>query len=293
MSTLVATAAPIISTTAVPITRTPPVQARSGMIAAPAAAGIMMAREAAGAIQAKFQLSTPCSGSLATTSPSTTAPAKPRTIPAIAISDSVVRKGTDTAWAVMLLGCVGRLEALVALRLFVLGRVGHCRAAQHRYAAGAHQLDHLEVLEQLNQGIDLVFVAGGLDDDRVRGDVHNLGVEDVDDLQDLAAVRAVGPHLDQGQLAADDVLFRDVADVDDVYELVHLLDDLLGVSAGVDDEGHAGQPLLLRVADGKALDVEPALTPLGGDAVEDAGAVLPQGYPAFPLLFFQNKYTSL
>src|SRR3990172_2894437 len=150
-------------------------------------------------------------------------------------------------------------------------------APQHRHAARAHQLYHLEVRQQGDERFDLLLVARDLHDHGVRPYIHHLSVEDVHQLYDLASVARIRAHLHHRHLAADHALRRDVADVHDLYQLIDLLDDLLGVGVGVDDEGHAGEPRRLRMADGEALDVEAALAPLGSDTVEDAGPVLYQG----------------
>src|SRR3990172_1148536 len=151
------------------------------------------------------------------------------------------------------------------------------RAPQHRHATRAHQLDHLEVRQQGDERFYLLLVAGDLHDHGVRPHVHHLGVEDVHQLDDLAPVARIRAHLHHRHLAADHAFRRNVADVHNLYQLIDLLDDLLGIRAGVDDEGHAGEPRRLRMADGEALDVEATLAPLGGDPVEDAGPVLHQG----------------
>ena len=122
----------------------------------------------------------------------------------------------------------------------------------------------------------MVLVAGRLDDDRVGFHVDDLGFEHLGDVDDVTARFAVRLHLHHRQLAAHDVLVRDVPDVHDVDQLVELTDDLLGVRVSVDDEGHAGEPGLLGVPDREAFDVEPALPPLGGDAIEHARPVFDQ-----------------
>ena len=91
----------------------------------------------------------------------------------------------------------------------------------------------------------------------VDADVDDLGAEDVDDLDDGAAVLLRGGDLDQRQLARDDVVGRDVADLHDLDDLEELLRHLLDVVRGaVDGEGHAREARDLAVADREALDVE-------------------------------------
>ena len=56
-------------------------------------------------------------------------------------------------------------------------------------------------LYEAQEGLDLVLVAGDLDDQVVGGDARDLGVENLDDLDDLRARLAGGPDLDEGELA--------------------------------------------------------------------------------------------
>ena len=87
-----------------------------------------------------------------------------------------------------------------------------------------------------------------------------------------ALMQAVIQH--GGQLTGDDVLRRDVGDVDDLDHFEELLRHLVDVMLGaVDGEGHARQSRYLRVADRQRLDVKATLAPLRGDAVEHAGLV--------------------
>ena len=92
-----------------------------------------------------------------------------------------------------------------------------------------------------------------------------------------AAGLVVRRDADQRQLTRDHGLGRDVFDLHDLDDLEELLRHLVDVVGGaVDGEGHAREAGDLGVANRQRLDVEAALPPLRGDAVEHAGLVLDQ-----------------
>ena len=79
----------------------------------------------------------------------------------------------------------------------------------------------------LSMRLQLVGAAGGLDGDGLRGDVHGLGAEQLDDLDDLGAGLVVGAHLHQNQFALDGGGRLQLDDLQHVDQLVELLGDLL------------------------------------------------------------------
>ena len=90
-------------------------------------------------------------------------------------------------------------------------------------------------------------------------------------------VRASAWHLHQGELPRDHVLGVEVADLDDVDELVELLGHLLDREAArVDRDRHARAVRVLGRADGEGVDVEAAPGEQAGHAGQDAGLVLHQ-----------------
>src|SRR5262249_50177659 len=76
-------------------------------------------------------------------------------------------------------------------------------AAREHDLAGAHQLRDPERLQHPLQSVDLLRVAGALDNKGPLADIDDLGAEDVADLHDLGAALRLGVDLDQGQLAGD------------------------------------------------------------------------------------------
>ena len=90
----------------------------------------------------------------------------------------------------------------------------------------------------------------------------------------MAALRG-GLHLEEDELALDGLLVGEVGDLVDRDELVELLGDLLEAHlVGLDDDGHAGEALVLRGGDGERLDVEAAAADEARDAGEHARLVL-------------------
>ena len=87
-----------------------------------------------------------------------------------------------------------------------------------------------------------------------------------------------GVDLDQHQVALDEVLAGDVEDLDDRDDLLELLADLLQDPVVAHD--HEGDPREVRVlglADGQAVDVEPARGEHARDVGQHARLVLHQG----------------
>ena len=90
-------------------------------------------------------------------------------------------------------------------------------------------------------------------------DVDDLAAEDLADLHDLRALRAVGGDLEERELAGDRVARLEVADLQDVDELVQLLGDLVDrVQRAVDGQRDAREALVVGRPDRERVDVEPA-----------------------------------
>jgi hypothetical protein len=75
---------------------------------------------------------------------------------------------------------------------------GLLEAAGQGDGAGAGGSEDAVRADELEEGGDLVLVAGELDDDGVVGDVDDLGAEEGGDLDDLGAGLLVALHLDRG-----------------------------------------------------------------------------------------------
>ncbi|MBS0524627.1 MAG: hypothetical protein JSS04_13445 [Proteobacteria bacterium] len=131
-------------------------------------------------------------------------------------------------------------------------------AAGHADDAGAADIDQAEAAHQVDEGIDLVGVAGDLEHERIVLGVDHLGAEDVGQAQRLDALLAGAPDLHQRQFALDvRALHRQVVHLVHRHQPVELRLDLLDHHrrAGGDD-GDARQ-VLGRVGLGhrQALDV--------------------------------------
>ena len=106
------------------------------------------------------------------------------------------------------------------------------------------------------------------------GDVDDAGLVQLDDPDDLAAVRVGRPDLDQGQLVLDRRLAGQVLDLEHVDQPVELLDRLLDEHVvAVEGDRHPADVGLVGVADGERLDVEVARPHQARHAVQDAGLV--------------------
>src|SRR3954469_417265 len=155
------------------------------------------------------------------------------------------------------------------------GGSGLAPTSRDRDLARAHHLDHPERADHLLEGVDLVGRARDLHDQRLAGDVDDLAAEDLDRLEHLGALTAVGGDLEQRQLAGDRALGLEVADLDHVDELVQLLGDLVDrVQRAVERQRDARDVVVVRRADGERVDVEAASREESRDAGQDTWLVL-------------------
>jgi hypothetical protein len=90
-----------------------------------------------------------------------------------------------------------------------------------------------------------------------------------------ARCAAVGGDLEQRQLARDRIARLEVADLQDVDQLVQLFGHLIDrVQRAVDGERDAREVIVVGGADREGVDVEPASREQPGDAGQDTGLVL-------------------
>ena len=90
----------------------------------------------------------------------------------------------------------------------------------HTDSAGAGELLDTEGVHHLEEGFDLVVIAGDFDDEKVTGDIDDAGAEGIDELHDLGAVMRVGRDLDEGEVSADHRCVGQIFHLDHVYQLV-------------------------------------------------------------------------
>lgn len=112
-----------------------------------------------------------------------------------------------------------------------------------------------------SQSASILFcVPVSLDDDVIQRHIHDVGAEDVDDIDDVAARLARRLDLDEHEAHALCVFLAEVDNLDDIDELTELLDDLIEFALRLhrDDDIDARDFRLLRVASGDALDIEGA-----------------------------------
>jgi len=136
---------------------------------------------------------------------------------------------------------------------------GLLEAAGQGDGAGAGGREDAVGADELEEGADLVLVAGELDDDGVVGDVDDLGAEEGGDLDDLGAGLGVALHLAEDELAGDvfDLFAGEVLDGDDVDQLIEGLDAAVeGGVVGDDGRGDARVGRVVGRADVEGLDVE-------------------------------------
>ena len=157
------------------------------------------------------------------------------------------------------------------------GPLGLAAPARDRDLARARHLDQPERAHHALEGLDLVPRPGDLDGHRAARDVDDLRAEDVDHLHDLGARGSVRGDLEQRELAGDRLGRLEVADLDDVDQLVQLLGHLIDrVHRAVEGQRDARQRRVVGRADGERVDVEAAAREQARDAGQYAGLVLDQ-----------------
>src|SRR5436309_2172348 len=153
------------------------------------------------------------------------------------------------------------------------GRLGGC--ATEADASSANELFDAVGAEKFLERVDLLGRACELEDDRVRAEVGDAGLEDLAERHQLRPSRGWGGDLDQGELPLDRVAWGELRDPEHVDELVHLLLDLTqGGVVAFDPERDARDLRPLGRPDGQALDVEAAAREHVRDPSEHARLVL-------------------
>jgi hypothetical protein len=160
-------------------------------------------------------------------------------------------------------------------------------AAAHGHATGAGDFEDFVagLAEDLEEAFDLGGRAGHFEHDGFGGEIDDAGAEDLGEFEDLGArVEAVGlagagGDLDEAELADDGLRAVDLVHVDGGFELVERGSDAVrGVLMRLADDGHAGGVVALGLADGERDDIDVETAEEAGDAGEDAGLVLDEGY---------------
>ena len=106
---------------------------------------------------------------------------------------------------------------------------------------------------------DFAFVAGDFNGKTGGLDVDNLGAEDVTDLHDFWPSGGGGFDAKQNKFAVDDVSIFEVVDFENIDQFFELFDDLFqDLIVADDNDGHAGNFIVLGRTDVEGIDIEAA-----------------------------------
>ena len=106
---------------------------------------------------------------------------------------------------------------------------------------------------------DFAFVAGDFNGKASGLDVDNLGAKDVTDLHDFWPSGSGGFDAKQNEFAVDDVPIFEVVHFENLDKFFELFDDLLqDLIVADDNDGHAGNFIVLGWADVEGIDIEAA-----------------------------------
>ena len=129
----------------------------------------------------------------------------------------------------------------------------------------------------LDERLDLLLLARDLDHQLLGADVDDPAAEDLHQPLDLGPSAAGASTLISIRSRSTIVLARDVEDLDDRDDLLELLADLLEVAVVAHhDDRDPREVRVLRLADGEAVDVEPARGEHPRDVRQHARPVLHQ-----------------
>ncbi len=147
--------------------------------------------------------------------------------------------------------------------------------ARHRDEASAYHLAHPVGPKHLDQAVNLILSPRRFDHERLGADVDHARAVDVHELHDLRARIARGRDLDQRQVARDRRPDAQVLHAPDRHELIEIgLETPRAVFVGVDDDRHAREPGLLRMADRQRFNIERAAAEQRRHAVQNTGLVV-------------------
>ena len=106
---------------------------------------------------------------------------------------------------------------------------------------------------------NFAFVTSDLNGKASGLDVDNLGAEDVTDLHDLWPSGGGGFDAKQNEFAVDDVSIFEVVHFENIDQFFELFDDLFqDLIVADDNDGHAGNFIVLSGADVEGIDIEAA-----------------------------------
>ena len=101
--------------------------------------------------------------------------------------------------------------------------IGKKRSTLKGELPGARELDNAKGLKEAKERIDLRLVAGDFADERVGGEINDLGAKHIRDLQQLSAGARVSVNLNKDELTGDGLALAEVGDLDDVDQFTKLL----------------------------------------------------------------------
>ena len=135
--------------------------------------------------------------------------------------------------------------------------IGKKRLTLEGELAGARELDNAERLKQAKEGVDFRFVAGDFADERVGGEIDDLGAKHIRDLQQLSAGARVCANLNEHELAGDGLALAKVSDLNDVNQFTKLLGAQVECGlVALEDNRDARERSIVRGCDVKRIDIE-------------------------------------
>lgn len=137
--------------------------------------------------------------------------------------------------------------------------IGKKRSTLKGELPGARELDNAKGLKEAKERIDLRLVAGDFADERVGGEINDLGAKHIRDLQQLSAGARVSVNLNKDELTGDGLALAEVGDFDDVDQFAKLLcAQVEGGLVALKHNRDTRERSIVRRRDVEGIDVETA-----------------------------------
>ncbi len=170
-------------------------------------------------------------------------------------------------------------------------------ASSQRGLPGPRYFHNANLAQKFNDRGNLAIVSRDFKRIKLRADIHDLGSKDVHDAQDFSPRLFFGAHLDEGHFTVNELGFREIKDLESIYQLIDLFYDLrqnAPVSAG--HQSDACYTGFIGFSRSDIFYIEPSAAQESDHPCKNSGAVLHQYTYRMPLLvvfhLFSRAHTS-
>ena len=120
--------------------------------------------------------------------------------------------------------CTQGMSELFPGDLFGLAEGRPDRFTRNRHSPRSNQFLDAERLEQINDGLELLWITRHLDGVGRGRRVNHVGPENICDPERFGSVFCLGMNLDERRLPRNEFTLIEIHDLDDIDQLIQLLD---------------------------------------------------------------------